>query len=193
MQYLELQSGETTICFHNSWTGVETIEINGQIYSKKSSVYGAQHFFAIMENGNQVNYTLVSKVAADHISVMVDLLKDGKAIYENIPLPYGSKPKSPAALSKQEGLKRLKMYDVDGAIEEFKKAIKSTPNDPEIYFNLACAYSNKEKAEEGFENLRLALLKGLKDTDNIFSHEMLAYLRVHPNFSEIKDQLEKVT
>ena len=191
MQYLELKSGETTICFHNSWMGVETVEVNGQIYSKKSSVYGAQHYFVITENGKQVNYILISKVAADHISVMVDLLKDGKPIYENIPLPYGSKPKSPAAVAKQEGLKRLKMYDVDIAIEEFKKALKITPNDPEIYFNLACAYSNKEKADEGFECLRTALEKGLKETDNIFSHDMLAYLRVHPRFSEINKILDQ--
>ncbi len=191
MQYLELISGETTICFNNDWTGVETVEVNGQLYSKKSSVYGAQHYFVITENGKQVNYTLISKVAADYVSVLVDLFKEGKPIYENIPLPYGSKPKSPALIAKQEGLKRLKMYDIDAAIDEFKKALKTAPDDPEIFFNLACAYSNKEKAEDGFKCLRTAIDKGLKDTDNIFSHDMLAYLRVHPGFKEIKLILDK--
>ncbi len=192
MQYLELKSGEITICFHNSWMGVETVEVNGQTYSKKSSVYGAQHFFVINENGKPVNYSLISKVAADHVSVVVDLFKEGKPVYENIPLPYGSKPKSPALLAKQEGLMRLKMYDIDIAIDEFKKALQTTPNDPEIYFNLACAYSNKEKADEGFDCLRTSIEKGLKDTENILSHDMLAYLRVHPDFKDIKKILERI-
>ncbi|MBK7699810.1 MAG: hypothetical protein IPJ39_14345 [Saprospiraceae bacterium] len=38
MQYLELVSGDITICYHNGWTGVETVEINGQTYSKQSSI-----------------------------------------------------------------------------------------------------------------------------------------------------------
>ena len=186
MQYLELKSGDTTICFHNSWTGVETVEINGQIYSKKSSVYGAQHYFVVHENGKPVSYTLNSKLEGNSLSVLVDLLKDGKVLYENIPLPYGSKPKLPATIAKQEGLTMLKMYDIDNAITAFKKALETAPNDPEIYFNLACAHSNKENAEEGFMYLKTAIEKGLKDTEIVFSHDMLAYLRVHPGFKEIR-------
>ncbi|MBK7699811.1 MAG: hypothetical protein IPJ39_14350 [Saprospiraceae bacterium] len=42
-----------------------------------------------------------------------------------------------------------------------KKALKKHPT-IEIYFHLACAYSNKEMAEEGLSCLVTAIEKGLK-------------------------------
>jgi tetratricopeptide (TPR) repeat protein len=187
MQYLELKVGTTTICFHNSWTGVETVEVNGQILSKKSSVLGTQHHFTLRENGEDMHYTLITKIASDAINVKVDLLKNGNPLYNDIILPYGSKPKSPALVAKQEGLKSLKMYDIDMAIKEFKKALKATPNDPELYFNLACAYSNKENVPDTIKYLKLAIENGFQDTENILTHDMLAFLRIQPEFKELKD------
>ena len=65
MQYLELISGDITICYHNSWTGVETVEINGQTYSKQSSIMGLQHQFDVKENGILVHYQLTSRLGND--------------------------------------------------------------------------------------------------------------------------------
>jgi tetratricopeptide (TPR) repeat protein len=189
MQYLELKSGDTTICVHNSWTGEETVEVNGQLVSKKSSILGTQHYFELVENGQKVQYTLITKLGSDGMSVKVDLLKDGKPIHSDVPLPYAAKPTSPALIAKQTGVKMLRMYDVDLAIKEFKKALKFAPNDPELYFHLACAYSNKENVDEGLKHLKISIEKGLKDHTAIFSHEMLAFLRIHPDFSELKELL----
>ncbi|HQV66809.1 MAG TPA: tetratricopeptide repeat protein, partial [Saprospiraceae bacterium] len=191
MQYLELVSGDITICYHNSWTGVETVEINGQTYSKQSSIMGLQHQFDVKENGILVHYQLTSRLGNDG-NVLVDLLRDGIMIHKNVIVPYTTKPKSPAFADKQEGLKKLKMYDIDQAIDEFKKALKKTPNDPEIYFHLACAYSNKEMANEGLSCLVTAIEKGLKDTEMILSHEMLSYLRMQPGFEHIQSVIKKM-
>ncbi len=95
---------------------------------KKSSILGTQHYFALRIEGEDVDYTLITKLANDNLAVKVNLLKNGNHLYNDILLPYGKKPKSPALVAKQEGLKSLKLYNIDLAIKAFKKAIKASPN-----------------------------------------------------------------
>ena len=83
---------------------------------------------------------------------------------------------------KQWGIKKFRDFDTKGAIEDFKKGLKLSPQDKALHFNIACAYSLEEKAYESFYHLEQAVNFGFTDTDKILSHEALAYIRVLPEF-----------
>ena len=87
---------------------------------------------------------------------------------------------------KKSGLRKYKEYEIEEAIDDFKKALKIDPGDISIYFNLACAYSLLENKEKAFQYLELAVAKGLKDFDRIGSHDDLAFLRIQPEFESFK-------
>ena len=94
---------------------------------------------------------------------------------------------------KKSGLKKYKDYDIEEAIEDFKKALKIDPRDASIYFNLACAYSLMEDKEEAFKNLELAVTHGMSDHQRILSHDDLAFLRIQPEFESFKNNGFKIT
>ncbi|MCB0589003.1 MAG: hypothetical protein KDD06_27190, partial [Phaeodactylibacter sp.] len=75
--------------FHNNWLGEETVIVNGQVVSKKSSIWGTNHYFAIPENGADVKYILTSKLT-DGMQVALDLIRNGELVQENVPVPFGS-------------------------------------------------------------------------------------------------------
>ncbi len=56
MRYLTLAIGNEILSVDNSWLGVETVCMNGEVVSEKFSFLGALHTFSWTENGNQVNY-----------------------------------------------------------------------------------------------------------------------------------------
>lgn len=179
MQYKKFKTEHSVIEFHNNWLGVETVIINGQIVSKKSSVMGAEHHFSIMEDGHLARYVLTSKLG---MNVLIDIRRNGVLIAANVPLPYGTKPKAAKNISKINGINLLNDYQVDDALVELKKALDINLEDPEIYFYLACCYSIEEKPLEGFESLKKAVANRLQNTEMILDHEMLAYLRMHDEF-----------
>jgi lactoylglutathione lyase len=181
MQYKKLTSGDTVIEFHNSWTGEETVIINGQIISKKYSVMGTHHHFSLLENGEQVKYILTTKVNAS-MQVFLDLRRNGEVVHGDIPLPMGTKPKLPTNTEKKKGITNLKEYDLKEAITNFEKALEIDPKDPEIYFHMACAYSIMEDTVNGFEALKNAVANKLSDVESILNHDHLAYLRMHHAF-----------
>jgi tetratricopeptide (TPR) repeat protein len=183
MQYRKIISGETVIEFHNNWLGEETVIANGQLVSKKSSVWGTSHPFNVMEQGNQVRYVLRTRVN-DNLAVVLDLKRNGVYIYEDLPVKLSFGTTKPQNRSKKNGLLKLKEYDLDDALEEFMIALETEPQDPEIYFHMACAYSIQEKTEEGFESLRKAVKYKLANTEMILNHDMLAFLRMHPAFED---------
>jgi len=135
MYYKKIISGDTIIEFTNSWTGEETVIINGQEVSKKSSVWGTHHVFNVIENGESVNYVLTTKVDGQ-MRIYLDLKKNGVIIQENIPLRLGSKPTEPKNTPKIKGLHKLKEFDLDDALQELKKALIIDNKDPEIYLNI---------------------------------------------------------
>ncbi|MBK8055367.1 MAG: hypothetical protein IPK35_19355 [Saprospiraceae bacterium] len=186
MQYLKLKSGSTIIELHNNWLGEETVIIGGKIVSKKSSVTGINHHFSIHENGEKVNYVLTTKILDNMMSVGVDLSRNGTLIYENVKLPYGSKPKSPGQELKSKALSKLKQYDIPEAILLLDHAKDLDPDDAEIYFHLACAYSNLEDSENGYANIKKAVECGLADHESILNHDMLAYLRIQDQFEKFQ-------
>lgn len=181
MQYQKLTTGNIVIEFHNNWLGEETVIVNGQIVSKESSIWGTHHHFTVMEDGHAIRYILTTKVNSN-LQVLLDLRRNGKIVQENVPVQFGSFPKKPQNKAKKQGLLKLKEYEVKEALAELDKALDLEPKDPEIYFHMACAYSNLEKTKEGFESLKKAVENGLQDNEMILNHDMLAYLRMHEAF-----------
>ena len=202
MYYKKLTAGDTTIEFHNSWSGVETVVANGHTVSQKSSVWGTNHYFTVVENQGQTRYILTSKVNALG-QVLLDLRRNGQLIYKNVLLQKGSRkdggtrsdarrtrpsrryPRENKA--KKSGLIKLKEYELEEALKDFEKAQKVNPKDPEIYFHLACIYSVLEKAAEGFEALKMAKKHGFNDEQAILTHDMLAYLRINDAFEDFRE------
>ena len=101
---------------------------------------------------------------------------------ENVPVMFGAKPKRPKNTAKKTGIVKLKEYDVADAIEELNKAADIDPDDPEIHFYLACAYSLEERTQDAFESIKMAVKKRMQDTEMILNHDMLAFIRMHPAF-----------
>jgi len=186
VQYLKLKCGQTIIELHNNWLGEETVIVGGQIVSKKSSVYGTNHHFTIKENGSPVNYLLTTKVMDNLMTVGVDLSRNGILIHENVKLTYGSKPKSPAHELKTKGLSFLKNFDIPEALGFLLKAQELDPEDPEIYFHLACVYSNIEDVNNGYMYLKKAVEKGFTHHESILNHDMLAFLRIQDEFEKFQ-------
>jgi len=191
MHYQKIVLGKTFIEFHNSWQGEETVVVNGQIVSRKSSVWGTHHYFTVIENGRTIRYILTSKADPEH-RVSLDLRRNGELIERNIAVPARSGPTSRRRRprnnpAKKEGLARLQEYELEEALESFKKALEIDPQDAEIYFHMACAYSNLERTAEGFEALKKAKEHGFKEDDTILKHDMLAYLRIQDAFEGFLD------
>jgi len=183
MHYKKIVTEYSVIEFHNNWLGVETVIINGQVVSKKSSVMGIDHYFSILEEGHSVGYILTTKVN-QNMQVFIDLRRNGKLIQADIPISYGVKPSTPVNKYKVKGISHLKEYALKEAIEELNQALKFNNEDPEIYFYLACAYSVEEQSLKGFECLQKAALYKLQNTEMILNHEMLAYLRMEDAFED---------
>lgn len=183
MYYTKLQHQQTIIEFHNNWYGEESVIVNGQLVSKKSSIFGTSHYFTLQENGEPAHYILTTKLGSV-TGVVIDLSRNGIILHENHPVKASFSTKAQENKFKKEGLKKLNSFDIEAAIELFQKAINYNPKDAEVYFHLACAYSNLEKVNLGFEALAKAVALGLPDQEAILTHEKLAFLRMDPNFED---------
>lgn len=85
---------------------------------------------------------------------------------------------------KSSGVAKFNDYDYDGAIQDFKKALRHKYNDPSLHFNLACCYSINELATESFFHLDKAVSFGFVDFDKIQKHNALAFVRTEDQFDE---------
>jgi TM2 domain-containing membrane protein YozV len=99
---------------------------------------------------------------------------------KNIPPP---KKKNPY---KATGIKKHKEFDLEGAVEDFQKALEIEPNDVATHFNIACSYSLLEKADKSFQHLDKAVSLGFKDFEKIKKHDNLAFVRIQPEFEEFE-------
>lgn len=183
MQYHKFVVGETIIEFNNNWLGEEKVMVNGQLVSKKSSTFGTNHHFNLIEDGKELRYVLTSKLT-DLMQVALDLRKNGVILYENVIVRYGSAARKPVNKEKKKGMASLQEYELEEAIIAFEKALDVDRKDPEIWFHLACAHSVMENIEKGFECLEKAIENKLTDTAMILKHEMLAYLRIQNRFDD---------
>ena len=90
---------------------------------------------------------------------------------------------------KNSGIQKYKDFDLEAAIEDFHKSLQIEPNDPAMFFNLACAYSLTEQKSKCLEYLELATKAGFNDYGRILTHEDLAYIRIQPEFEAFRDKI----
>jgi len=173
MYYQKVVSGETIIEFHNNWSGEETVIINGHIVSKKSSFNGTNHYFTVIEKGENVRYILTSRINS-YLQIVLDLNKNGVIIQQDIIVGYGTRAKTPKNIYKKKGILKINEYELEDGINELNKALQINLEDAEIYFYLACAYSVLEKTKEGYECLRKAVEYNLQNTEMILNQNMMS-------------------
>lgn len=87
---------------------------------------------------------------------------------------------------KVNGIKKYKEFDLEGAIEDFKKGIEIHPKDISLHFNLACAYSLTEQVDKAYTHLDKAVSLGFNDFEKIKTHDDLAYVRIQERFDEFQ-------
>lgn len=93
---------------------------------------------------------------------------------------------------KISGVEKYKEYEFEGAIADFKKALAIDDRDIAVHFNLACAYSITEDADQAFYHLGQAVEHGFVDFDKIQEHDALAYLRIQDEFEPfVKNRYRK--
>jgi len=101
----------------------------------------------------------------------------------NRPSPKSSKSPLKNA-HKLDGIARYKDFDFLGAIESFKKSLQIYYQDIAVHFNLACAYSISEEAENALFHLDKAVEYGFVDFKRIKDHDALAFLRIQPEYEQ---------
>jgi hypothetical protein len=81
MRYLTLFVDKTTrIDIENSFfAGYETINYNGELVSKKWSLFGSIHKFNVVENGSPVNYEIKIGLRLP-LRIGFDIYRDNKPI-----------------------------------------------------------------------------------------------------------------
>jgi tetratricopeptide (TPR) repeat protein len=196
MYYKKLMVNNLLIEFHSDWLGVESVSVNGQLVSKKVSITGTDHPFNVIEEGRMTSYILSSKLL-NGLEAGLDLRRNQRLILENVQVPMSGMAwskkssnsqntswanQSKANKLKKSGLIKLMEYDLQHAVADFTEALKMMPNDPEIYFHLACAHSVLEQKDQAFECLEKAVQLGFEHKDSILTHEMLAYIRMQDEF-----------
>jgi len=87
---------------------------------------------------------------------------------------------------KASGLAKYKEFDLEGAIEDFKKGLELEPNDIALNFNIACAYSLTEQKSLAYQHLAKAVNLGFTDFERIQTHDDLAYVRIQKEFDEFR-------
>lgn len=90
---------------------------------------------------------------------------------------------------KSSGIQKYKDFDLEAAIQDFHKSLEIEPDDPAMFFNLACAYSLTERKSKCLEYLELAVKSGFNDYGRILNHEDLAYIRIQPEFEEFRNKI----
>ena len=89
---------------------------------------------------------------------------------------------------KINGIKKYKEFDLEGAIDDFKKGLDIHPRDISLHFNIACAYSLTEQVDLAYYHLDKAVSLGFNDFEKIKTHDDLAYVRIQDRWEEFKNQ-----
>ncbi len=87
---------------------------------------------------------------------------------------------------KKSALEKYENYDFKGAIDDYRKALDISPDDPELHFQIARAYSLNEEKELAFRHLDTAVAYGLKNKGKIDTDEDLAFIRIQPEYEKFK-------
>ena len=103
------------------------------------------------------------------------------------PRPIAYNPREASNPYKINGIKKYKEFDLEGAIEDFKKGLEIQPQDISLHFNLACAYSLTEQVDKAYTHLDRAVALGFNDFEKIKTHDDLAFVRIQDRWDEFKN------
>jgi TM2 domain-containing membrane protein YozV len=106
----------------------------------------------------------------------------------NAPRTKATNNREPSNPYKVNGIKKYKEFDLEGAIEDFKKGLEIQPQDISLHFNLACAYSLTEQVDKAYAHLDRAVSLGFNDFEKIKTHDDLAYVRIQDRWEEFKQE-----
>ncbi|MBK9104501.1 MAG: NINE protein [Saprospiraceae bacterium] len=87
---------------------------------------------------------------------------------------------------KVNGIKKYKEFDLEGAIEDFKKGLEINAKDISLHFNLACAYSLTEQVDKAYMHIDRAVSLGFNDFEKLKTHDDLAFVRIQDRFDEFQ-------
>lgn len=87
---------------------------------------------------------------------------------------------------KRTALAKYKEYEIEGAIEDFNKALEIEPHAPDIHYRLACAYSLIENKDKTLHHLDQAVSNGLKSPKRILEDDDLAFIRIQSEFQAFR-------
>lgn len=85
------------------------------------------------------------------------------------------------------GIKKLKEYDLEGALKDFDEALEISPENIKVHYHMATAYSLKEDVSKSLFHLDKAISYGFKDKEKILNDDNLAYLRIQPEYESYKN------
>ena len=96
--------------------------------------------------------------------------------------PVAARPKRKENPFKKSGIAKYKDYDYEGAIEDFKKALRFKYEDSAVHFNIACCYSINEDLDQAMFHLDKAIEFGFVQLDRVHDHPALAFTRTSEVF-----------
>lgn len=111
--------------------------------------------------------------------------RDEEEMWRRRTRPQNARKQKPDPFQKS-GVEKFKDYDFKGAIEDFKKSLGVRPNNAATHFNMACAYSMTEQADEAFFHLDKSIQLGFTEVEKIRTLDSLAFLRVQPEYDGFK-------
>lgn len=87
----------------------------------------------------------------------------------------------------KSGNTKFKDYDLEGALDDFEKALEISPDNYGLHFNMAAVYSLLEKKDNSYYHIEQAIELGYKDTEKILTKDDFAFLRIQNDFDSFKN------
>ena len=100
---------------------------------------------------------------------------------------YRSEQEAHPNPSKRSGVRKFRAGDYQGALDDFRRALRVNPEDMAVHFNLACCYSIMEDTEKSLYHLAKSVEYGFWDLDKIHNHKALENLRETEPFQHFVD------
>ena len=176
--------------------GKERIFVNEEVVSEKRNVTSMSTRHECMHGGSHY-FIDVKNLSLGMGDFQCGIFRDGKLLgvyrtrsdqmgnisVEEVP-DAGDAVARALDYFRDQGRKRLEIFDLPEAQEEFERALALDAENPEAHFALACIHSLEERTEQGIHHLRQALRFGLSGQDRLRTEPKLAFLRMQPGFQE---------
>jgi tetratricopeptide (TPR) repeat protein len=174
--YDDLNKPDTAALYYQKSIGVDSTRalpyINlGHIYQNAKAYNKALAYYSTAAKRNPANPVVYNNIANVYLA-----LKDypKEIYYYNIAIQLDS---TITVHLQDLGLAYVYTKDYKNGLACLQKAIKYYPDDPAVYYNVACGFSLANDMDIGMKYLKLALQKGFKD---------YAWLNTDPDISNLR-------